>query len=106
MENAKLVNSVRNIYAYTGKYKGHSHLDEYIKSSNLNQNYRNVFEAINDFEKHIAFDKNNYVFHRNWGVGQIKKLEKAGVKETPATDGQISRITSRLCERANVNTPS
>lgn len=61
---------------YTGKYKGHSHLDEYIKSSNLNQNYRNVFEAINDFEKHIAFDKNNYVFHRNWGVGQIKKLEK------------------------------
>jgi transcription elongation factor GreA-like protein len=24
----------------------------------------------------ITCDKNNYVFHRNWGVGQIKKLEK------------------------------
>ena len=54
LEDYKLVNKVRGMYAYTGKYKGHSHLDEYIKSSNLNQNYRNVFEAINDFEKHIA----------------------------------------------------
>lgn len=60
---------------FRGKYKDHSHLDEYIRTSNLTQNYRNVFEAINDFEKHIAFDKGNYVFHRNWGVGRIKKLD-------------------------------
>ena len=40
---------------YKGKYAGHSHLEDYIKSSNLTQSYRNVFEAINDFEKHIAF---------------------------------------------------
>ncbi|MDD5930352.1 MAG: transcription elongation factor GreA [Spirochaetales bacterium] len=61
---------------YQAKYANHSHLEEYIRSSNLTQNYRNVFEAINDFEKHIAFDKGNYVFHRNWGVGRIKSLDK------------------------------
>lgn len=60
---------------YRGKYASHSHLEEYIKSSNLTQSYRNVFEAITDFEKHIAFDKGNFVFHNNWGVGIIRKLE-------------------------------
>ncbi len=60
---------------YRGKYAKHSHLEEYIKTSNLTQTYRNVFEAINDFEKHIAFDKGSFVFHRNWGVGIIRKLE-------------------------------
>ena len=65
---------------YKAKYAGHSHLDEYISSSNLTQNFRNVFEAINDFEKHIAFDKGCFVFHRNWGVGRIAKLEKDTLK--------------------------
>ena len=61
---------------YREKYANHSQLDEYIKVSNLSQNWRNVFEAINDFEKHIAFDKNNFVFHRSWGVGKIINMEK------------------------------
>ena len=61
---------------YRGKYASHSHLEDYIKSSNLTQSYRNVFEAINDFEKHIAFDKGSFVFHRNWGVGIIRELEQ------------------------------
>lgn len=61
---------------YRGKYSGHTHLDDYIRSSNLTQNFRNVFEAINDFEKHIAFDAHNFVFHRTWGVGIIRKVEK------------------------------
>lgn len=60
---------------FRGKYEKHSHLEDYIKASNLAQNYRNVFEAISDFEKHIAFDKGSYVFHRNWGVGIIRNLE-------------------------------
>ncbi len=61
---------------YRGKYANHSHLEDYIKASNLSQRYRNVFEAINDFEKHIAFDKGSFVFHREWGVGIIRQLEK------------------------------
>lgn len=60
---------------FRGKYADHSHLDDYIKSSNLNQSFRNVFEAISDFEKHIAFDAKNYVYHRTWGVGIISKVE-------------------------------
>ena len=76
---------------FRGKYEGHSHLEDYIRSSNLTANYRNVFEAINDFEKHIAFDKGCFVFHRSWGVGIIRKLandtltinfgKAAGIKE-------------------------
>jgi transcription elongation factor GreA len=60
---------------FHGKFTDHSHVDEYIRSSNLNQSFRNVFEAISDFEKHIAFDAHNYVFHRSWGVGIIRKVE-------------------------------
>ena len=60
---------------FRGKYTSHSHLEDYIRSSNLSQSYRNVFEAINDFEKHIAFDKGGFVFHRNWGVGIIRSLD-------------------------------
>ena len=56
------------------KYSGHSMLEEYIKTSNLTQNFRNVFEAISEFEKHIAFDAGNFVYHRTWGVGRIAKV--------------------------------
>jgi transcription elongation factor GreA len=63
------------ITCYQGKYKDHSHLDEYIKLSNLNQSWRNVYDAIADFEKHIAFDGGNFVCHRSWGIGRIAKIE-------------------------------
>ncbi|HUI71459.1 MAG TPA: transcription elongation factor GreA [Spirochaetia bacterium] len=59
------------IECYRHKYEKHSQLEEYIKISNLTQNWRNVHEAIADFEKHIAFDTGNYVFHRTWGIGRI-----------------------------------
>jgi transcription elongation factor GreA len=57
------------------KYAEHSQLEEYIRISNLAQSYRNVHEAIADFEKHIAFDKGNFVFHRTWGVGRIASVQ-------------------------------
>lgn len=60
---------------YTSRYAGHSHLEEYIKVSNLNQAWRNVHDAIADFEKHISFDEGNYVFHRTWGLGRIKEIK-------------------------------
>ena len=49
--------------------------DEYIRTSNLSLSVRNVFEAINDFEKHIAFAAGHWVFHRTWGTGKIVKQE-------------------------------
>lgn len=60
---------------FRGKHDGHSQLEDYIRVSNLNQSWRNVFEAISDFEKHIAFDAKNFVHHRSWGVGVIRKVQ-------------------------------
>ena len=60
---------------YTNRYAGHSHLEEYVKISNLSQSWRNVHDAIADFEKHISFDEGNYVFHRSWGLGRIKEIK-------------------------------
>ncbi|MDR2537229.1 MAG: transcription elongation factor GreA, partial [Treponema sp.] len=63
------------IDCFRQKYQGHSQLEEYIHISNLSQNWRNVHEAITDFEKHIAFDKGNFVYHRTWGVGRIASIQ-------------------------------
>ncbi|MDR2783921.1 MAG: transcription elongation factor GreA [Treponema sp.] len=63
------------VLCYKKKYEKHSQLNEYIRISNLEQNYRNVHEAIMDFEKHIAFDKGNFVCHRTWGVGRIAHIK-------------------------------
>ncbi len=63
------------VECFRGKYAGHSQLDEYIRASNLNQSWRNVFEAIGEFEKHISFDAGNFVFHRSWGVGRIASVK-------------------------------
>ena len=60
---------------YKEKYADHSHLQEYIRLSNLSQSWRNVHEAIEDFEKHISFDAGNFVYHRSWGVGRIASIK-------------------------------
>ena len=60
---------------YRKKYAEHSQLETYIRISSLAQGPRNVNEAIQGFEKHIAFDKGNFVFHRTWGVGRIDKVQ-------------------------------
>lgn len=67
------------VECYKGLYAGRSNLDEFIASSDLTQNFRNVFEAINDFEKHIAFDVKSFVFHRTWGVGKIVKAKNDNI---------------------------
>ena len=59
---------------YRKKYSEHSQLEDYIRIASLAQGPRNVKEAVQDFEKHIAFDKGNFVFHRTWGVGKISKV--------------------------------
>jgi transcription elongation factor GreA len=60
---------------YRKNYAGHSQLEDYIRVSSLAQGPRNVREAIMDFEKHIAFDKGNFVYHRTWGVGRIARVQ-------------------------------
>jgi transcription elongation factor GreA len=68
------------IECFKKKYASHSQLDEYIRVSNLSQNYRDVHKAISDFEKHIAFDKGNFVYHRTWGVGRIAGIQGDEIK--------------------------
>lgn len=63
------------VECYRQKFSHHSHLEEYIKVSNLNQSWRNVHDAIADFEKHISFDAGNFVYHRSWGVGLIREID-------------------------------
>ena len=63
------------VECFRKKYEGHSQLDEYLRISNLSQSWRNVHDAIADFEKHISFDIGNYVFHSSWKIGRIKDIE-------------------------------
>ena len=64
---------------YRKKYAGHSNLEDYIRISSLAQGPRNVKEAVQDFEKHIAFDKGNFVYHRTWGVGRIANAKDGDI---------------------------
>jgi transcription elongation factor GreA len=61
---------------YRKKYADHSQLEEFIKISNLEGSWRNIHDAIDSFEKHIVFDKNNFVYHRAWGIGKIVDVVK------------------------------
>jgi len=64
------------IDTYRKKYKEHSFLEDYIKISNLEGQWRNIHDAITSFERHIAFDKGNFVYHRTWGIGRIREVSK------------------------------
>lgn len=64
------------VQAYREKYRDHSHLEDYIKLANLEQSWRNVNDAVSDFEKHISYDIGNFVYHKNWGVGRIRSIER------------------------------
>jgi len=63
------------VECYRGKYKEHSHLEDYIRLSNVAQSYRSMHEAMADFEKHIAFDAGNFVYHRTWNIGRIASIK-------------------------------
>lgn len=63
------------VECYRAKHADHSHVDDYIRLSNLAQSYRNIHEAIADFEKHISFDVGNFVYHRTWNIGRIKSIK-------------------------------
>ena len=85
---------------YAKKYAGQPNVQEYIRESNLTQNFRNVFEAINDFEKHIAFDVRNFVFHRTWGVGIIKKMENDTLTINFGKKGGVREISLKMAVNA------
>ncbi len=63
------------VFCLRQQYKDHSQLENCIVASDLTQSYRSVFDALEIFEKNIAFEVGNFVFHRTWGVGRISKIQ-------------------------------
>ncbi len=63
------------VECFREKYADHSRLEDYIRSSDLESSFRDIFEAISDFEKHIAFDAKSFVYHPTWKVGVIRKVQ-------------------------------
>lgn len=56
------------------KYKDHSQLNECLKISSLNQTWKNFETALDEFQRRISFDVDNFVYHRSWGIGKITEL--------------------------------
>lgn len=61
---------------YREIYKDHHQLEHYLKASNVGQSWKPYREAIRFFESHIAFDTGSFVHHKNWGIGEVKLIEK------------------------------
>lgn len=59
---------------YRKKHKNNPKLEDFIRMSNLEQSWRNVYEAISDFEKHISFFPGSFVYHNEWGIGRIEEI--------------------------------
>lgn len=83
---------------YRSKYEGVDKLEDYIRASNLTQSYRNVFEAISDFEKHMAFKAGTFVWHKTWGVGKITRIDKDVLhinfgKKRGSTENEVHDLT-------------
>jgi transcription elongation factor GreA len=65
------------IKCYKIKYSNHSLLDEFLKMSEIGNTKKPIKACIHSFERNIVFDTNNYVMHRNWGVGKIKSISSS-----------------------------
>jgi transcription elongation factor GreA len=76
LENEPLSQKARNdlIRTYKEKYANHSLLEEFLKMSEIGNNKKPIKACIANFERNIVFDTNNYVMHRNWGVGKIQSI--------------------------------
>ena len=67
------------IECFTAKYGDLPHFQKALNDSNLSQSWRPINDAISDFEKHISFAKGNFVFHSNWGIGQIADIKDENI---------------------------
>ncbi len=73
--NSKDRDTRRNLVdCYRLFYEDHSLLDYYLDISKLEDLNADAEQAIDSFEKHIAFDTGHYVYHRSWGIGKILEM--------------------------------
>ena len=66
---AELVDSFKE------KYKNHSRLEDTLSLSALDQTWKDIDEALEVFYKNIAFDVNDYIYHRSWKIGKIVAID-------------------------------
>jgi transcription elongation factor GreA len=67
------------IKLYQTKYANHSQLKRFLNLSRINNFDVPIGTAIKSFEGNIVFDTNNYVYHRNWGVGVIANMDEENI---------------------------
>ncbi len=60
---------------YRGLYPNHTLFDEINQMATLTNLTKDPKSVIEIFEKYIKYDKNKYVYHREFGVGIIKDLD-------------------------------
>ena len=68
------------IEVYSLKYKNHTKLDEFLKSSGLKMWWKDVHKSIEIFEKQIKFDVGTYVYHHSFGTGKVIEIDKDNIK--------------------------
>ncbi len=64
---------------YKKKYGVHSQFSQFLKLSKLDDNRVPVKYAIQDFEKNIIFDLENYVYHNSWQLGKITDIDESNL---------------------------
>ncbi len=70
------------IESYKIKYQNHKNFEDILKLSKMRNLTKSttynipskVIELIKEFEKYVVFDEETFVYHRNFGVGLIKKI--------------------------------
>ncbi|MBN1498738.1 MAG: GreA/GreB family elongation factor [Spirochaetes bacterium] len=67
------------IKMYEQKYGNHSQFQQFMQLSGLGNFKKPAAAAIKLFENNIVFEKDNYVFHRSWGLGQIQSIDNESI---------------------------
>lgn len=57
------------------KYEATPKVADYIRLSNIQDNWKPLADALEDFKKHMAYEKGNFVLHKAWGVGRIREIK-------------------------------
>lgn len=64
---------------YEAKYGSHSQFEQFLKLAKLTNFKTPVKFAIQDFEKNIVFDKDNFAFHNSWKLGKIVEIDSESI---------------------------
>ncbi len=70
--NQKIKQKLIDLYKI--KFQKNAQLDECIENSGLLNNKIKIEAAIKKFEKEILFAEGSYIYHKTWGIGNLKSI--------------------------------